>query len=930
MIPCIQLILKIIENFPEESNSPDTISRSSLLLKLQNEHNIFDIIFNNIKLFKEFSSNLFHSCGPNNSFLSRDLADSYIISGRFSFIENVNERLHALKSLFSWCREFKLTTTHVDLLWECFYRNGITTLEQNSIITWFKNISGFDKCENTFIDFEVAHYFYESKLLVDLTPALISLDGFLTIKQFFLFINSRLNSICIIKSAKNLEEFVITNYLNLIGLDYLWLLALEVVNPNVLTSTLEFIGQLHEKLSPDLQYNIVEIRKNYLKKCFEFLKDCSSLQNYSKMVRCLSLITALLDSSEKKGFGGPRSHGALLLGVPILLHVEHFVAKSSKTSKFDLHLSLNDSLWELRLKIAKELSWPCDSIRLISNAMELGLELNSKMLHELKFKNHQKIMVSTFSNQALQVELLFNNELTLEASRVLEEIFAQYASVTVDNDIFSRSDLKCVTNSVFNESDSESDFSDKIKTSKTETIANQYSAIKYFSRGDMAKYILACGANESCANESRLNNVFNQYGENLQIMKLSGFQRFYRDAVLERPAAVWNDINVHGYRYDLRKESAVAEEELNLLNSSLALNLPRNIISSTPEYFNTLFDALHTPDSLVTAALWSLLQRLPTNFELLNSLTKLDFTSSDSSYWSHFLDPNNFFKLLYSLQIIESMTEPVRPSISKKNNTEDDELIQSRNDWRKLFISSGGLVHLFDVLVKFRQSENSLLYSTTGVPFKQFINTFLKLFSNFVFATIATNYSSLFQSLNSLFKLSLHETEKCSLFNNKEFTSHEKVDADDNLDFDVPNKPTETPETFNKNIEDSFEIELTDILMHENQLGSDSANLVEQQINFTLLLRIIFHLVSTCISVNPDDNSDLEIVDIFESFGKLLVSIVAFKFNKQIYEILNMFQESTQIYFWAFLTSNIKKYIFQNFFCKFLEFVKFIQILYTN
>ena len=82
----------------------------------------------------------------------------------------------------------------------------------------------------------------------------------------------------------------------------------------------------------------------------------------------------------------------------------------------------------------------------------------------------------------------------------------------------------------------------------------------------------------------------------------------------ERPSAVWNDLGVHGYRHDLRREADVAAEELAAQEASMRSmgagdttgasslsrsTLPRAILSSTEAYFQLLFQSLCLADPQV-------------------------------------------------------------------------------------------------------------------------------------------------------------------------------------------------------------------------------------------------------------------------------------------------------------------------------------------
>jgi hypothetical protein len=60
--------------------------------------------------------------------------------------------------------------------------------------------------------------------------------------------------------------------------------------------------------------------------------------------------------------------------------------------------------------------------------------------------------------------------------------------------------------------------------------------------------------------------------------------------------------------------------------------------------------------------------------------------------WNHLLDPHCMYKLLYSLQIINSFITPPEGEQSKEDHEE-------RNLWRHKFLELGGFEHLYNILM---------------------------------------------------------------------------------------------------------------------------------------------------------------------------------------------------------------------------------------
>ncbi len=83
-------------------------------------------------------------------------------------------------------------------------------------------------------------------------------------------------------------------------------------------------------------------------------------------------------------------------------------------------------------------------------------------------------------------------------------------------------------------------------------------------------------------------------------------------------------------------------------------------------------------------------------------------STDNKDVWNEYLDKNNFYKLLYSLQIVESFFEDFElgnqnvdclPNELSILETSDNNLLQNnqRIKWIEYFLTRGGLTHLLDV-----------------------------------------------------------------------------------------------------------------------------------------------------------------------------------------------------------------------------------------
>ncbi len=114
-----------------------------------------------------------------------------------------------------------------------------------------------------------------------------------------------------------------------------------------------------------------------------------------------------------------------------------------------------------------------------------------------------------------------------------------------------------------------------------------------------------------------------------------------------------------------------SKAEPDLESSQDAATLPSSILSQQ-QYFHQFFDLLRSDNESIGKKVWDLLMLLPTNKEMLDALSTLaahptpngsltpqaNGNGTEAVHWDEILDASSTFKLLYSLQIVESLLLP--------------------------------------------------------------------------------------------------------------------------------------------------------------------------------------------------------------------------------------------------------------------------------
>jgi len=153
--------------------------------------------------------------------------------------------------------------------------------------------------------------------------------------------------------------------------------------------------------------------------------------------------------------------------------------------------------------------------------------------------------------------------------------------------------------------------------------------------------------------DHRINFLFESYDLNKQnFIPREGFILFYTECLKnsEKLQIVWDNLYNMGIRNDLRK----FEESIYKKNVT-KYSLPRYKLSHYEEFFNTIFSLQDSSCSNIAKEAFEFLNVISTNPKIYKNILE----ANDSKDWKKLMDITNIYKLIYSLQIIESILEEV-------------------------------------------------------------------------------------------------------------------------------------------------------------------------------------------------------------------------------------------------------------------------------
>ena len=120
--------------------------------------------------------------------------------------------------------------------------------------------------------------------------------------------------------------------------------------------------------------------------------------------------------------------------------------------------------------------------------------------------------------------------------------------------------------------------------------------------------------------------------------------------------------------------------------------------------------SLQVKARVLSRKVWELLMLLPTNPDMLDAFHTIN--SQETVPWDNLLDVHNPHKLMYSLQVVESLSRPPKhrrrsvfrsrtdshiASTDSEMSVEEQELPEEA--WSRKFVSCGGLKHLFHIFL---------------------------------------------------------------------------------------------------------------------------------------------------------------------------------------------------------------------------------------
>jgi ubiquitin C-terminal hydrolase len=699
-----------------------------LELILGEKKNIIDLALNYLTEY--------HTCCKNTkSNLNLNIEDNVIIPLNRKNSTSHNETLSEITlflSIFNNIKSFSFGYDHIHLLFRIFVEDGITSKDSNLFFKFLKDAEDSGTMPSG--AFEIIFSKMIEREDLEFSTSSISLDLFKTLWNIFTTINKNQSKLkcedykgeatyaysgvsnsgqTLLSYSYNPEKktdcevsLQISNPLDLSGFDLIWKLMVSSpsgseVNKMAINNVLKlFLGE-NKNL-----WNIL------IEKCIKTINcvKLSQTEDFNskkiKISNILHLLKSLIEETEKKGTAGCISHSSILKNSKIKIIIKNMISPkllnpnenynnavikdSSTTKEFILVVYSNTTLWDLKKLIGFKIGVIPEGLKFLNTGgKEITDNDHGKTLMELKIKDKDTLSVvkNPILDQIPKVPLMKDGQLVEKAVKAFSEIFEKFSTEGL--------------------------------MSKEQCAQFAYAAVD--------------SVDPISPDDNRIKSVYDMHDINKDgFLSLDEFLSFFRSSIVDqkKPHIVWDNLKAFNYRNDLKK----LNEPLDIYNTQIEL-MPRFILSKNQEYFETIFKLQDDEDQIgvarETSKFLSMICTNPIIFKEIILLNKNKIID-----WTEYLESSNPYKLLYTLQIIESFFEEfeldnIKVDSEALENTildpSERELLLPNHKliWIEKFLVQGGVSHVIKLLL-------NIQYSKYGInsQYRRCLNLLIKILRN--------------------------------------------------------------------------------------------------------------------------------------------------------------------------------------------------------
>ncbi|GAB5368202.1 hypothetical protein AAMO2058_001298800 [Amorphochlora amoebiformis] len=730
----LQMMRRVIQKYEEVSpaGQAEDQSQSRVIEWLDNSHKLIPLLLDDISHFRE--SFLLEHQPPPDEGKAKEVKvrqgkvkvslklGGYLRLGpekRAWFVSNITTRLNFIWFILSRSR-LTLSMEVIESLWWQLHDQAYFALEREKFFLWIDRAVREGQGNYPMFNSEMCKAIFINLFLKKLDHAHLGSKGYFCFEHYFLYTNKKEQRI----KERSRDHWEVVR-LPLHGMDMLWRIVTNVPDTSlkVLSASIRLLNNIHNNLCPALLPKLGEIRSNYIKTCMHNFESHRRDGNEAKLLRCVTLLNRLLDTSESRGvalqrFSEARSHGGLLAGRPVQMTVwntDKRYAPSCVRMKIE-NVHNHTTLWEVRKAIAERMRLEPVELEMKHHGKVFASNCNSRLLKQLPIRNPVVFHVCKSKKaETSQYNLLGPDyKMIPELVNALSRIFENFARHRIKREV-----------------EGEEEDGQRKRVIHEENVMNPT---------DLRDYLQKTGFDKRQAENETWSILRDHGGHKQDFLTLHGFFAYY-DTLCRRNTFehVWEDLTIHGFRHDLLTHHD-AEEIREKYTENVCL-LPRTLIVNDKAVFRILLSSLETNPSTAEDT-WNLLQRLPTHPPIFQNLKNLTLppqseatdatkTPVTTCRWDKLIPVRFSYEMMYHLQVVQFLMSPrdtlalsrrvVCVDVKGKGLGGDTKIAKSpdKSDglqqsvaWRRSFFSRGGYEYLYRMLALVSRTPSPVIFKS--------------------------------------------------------------------------------------------------------------------------------------------------------------------------------------------------------------------------
>jgi ubiquitin C-terminal hydrolase len=351
----------------------------SLIMSYANEHQLMTLFLEDLFDYKRRAAAARAAGDPQWALAVRGC-------GSLAHVDQVSMRLDFLDFVLA-NSPIVLTREHLDALWQSLIVEALNDVESELAYQWLRNTLS-PKHYVVFADASLPAYLLSARIATS-DPAAVTPEAFSFFAAFFRYVNQQAGHAMIVHSTTSSQiDIIVSNYDELVGVDFLWRVALDAQLDSVAMTAAQLLCALQRNVALALLPSLPSLRAQYVERCTSDLRRSAAAADVGgavgegtrqRLLRGLALLsrfvrefecerrTTTADGSALARIGAASESGAAARGqtFPIVIKTV------GNEQQFNLEVYSAMTIGELREQVAAKWSKSAALVRIIWAGKEL-------------------------------------------------------------------------------------------------------------------------------------------------------------------------------------------------------------------------------------------------------------------------------------------------------------------------------------------------------------------------------------------------------------------------------------------------------------------------------------------------------------------------------------------------------------------------------